>query len=446
MKILPLFILFWAFCFQANSQTETSVHDFDNLTRSQFSTIVKKEFSAVVNSSGKTTIGRYASADIKDGQLAFNATWNGANGNVFSVNANGGTSDGFFGVFSNAKINSNVGIDFRYNLMLNKASSLSYYDFELDKLKARQAEADESYRLKMQAHKHGREVVTSRLALLEAEQAEVNQQLGGKTLSPAEKARLEYRLALVNLEKDSLLLQEKSFMPDQVADRILKTQREKMRQAAVESFGYNAIFMQWLSIGGGLKNNSFKQFDATETTLADQIIRRNFTTWNLSAEWNIYSWHHYSRYTWYLQIGASFDVGDNFRELTKTELTDTYEYGAGSTSRTSSRKFTAYTGNYETRILGGNFYLDYYKFLWNNNTALHIYPGLVVQKDRNTLYNAGLGFLYTFMNARDKADQPRLHAEFYLEFNDLADNLGSGLNFVKRSEFGLRFAFPIAFL
>jgi hypothetical protein len=443
MILIPFFLVLF---FTSNSQTEMSVHDLDNLTRAQFSTIVKKEFSAVVNSSGKTTIGRYASADIKDGQLAFNATWNGSNGNVFSLNANGGTNDGFFGVFSNSKINSNVGIDFRYNLMLNKASSLSYYDFELDKLKARQAEADESYRLKLQAHKHAREVVISRLALLETELSEVNRQLGDKTMTPAGKARLEYRLALVNLEKDSLLLQEKSFMPDQVADRMLKTQRDKMRQAAVESFGYNAIFMQWLSIGGGLKNNSFKQFDATETTLTDQIIRRNFTTWNLSAEWNIYSWHHYSRYTWYLQIGAAFDVGDNFGELTKTELTDTYQYGAGSTSRTSTRKFTAYTGNYETRIIGGKFYLDYYKFLWNNNTAFHIYPGMVLQKERKTMYNAGLGFLYSFMNAREKSDLPRLHAEFYLEFSDLADNLSTGLTFIKRSEFGLRFAFPIAFL
>ena len=445
MKKLILFTYLLAFSLLAMAQTEISVRDLDNLTRAQFSTIVKKEFSAVINSSGETTIGKYASADILDGKLAFNTTWNDKNGNMFSVNAHGGATDGFFGIFNRLKINNNVGFDFRYNFMMNRRSALSYYDSELIKLSSEIKSADENYNLQLTAYTHYREMLEKKLKVVDMELNDLSRQMNNKGISPMEKARIEYLFAEKNLQRDSILLKQQSLLPDKVMQKIYKTKNEKDRLSATEAFGYNAIYMQWLSFGGGLMNNSFNQFDPTQTTLEEQISKRNFTAWNLSAEWNTYSWHHYSRYTYFLRIGASFNVGDNFNELSKTELTDTYQYGTSQISRTSSKKITAYKGDYQTKLIGGKVYLDYYKFLWNNNTAFHIYPEIVLRDGSKTMYNAGAGFLYTFLNAKEKEDQAKLHAEIYLNFTDLSDNFDTGMNFIKRSEFGLRFSFPISF-
>jgi hypothetical protein len=428
------------------AQTEISIRDLDNLTRAQFSTIVKKEFKAVINSSGKTTTGKYASADTKDGQLAFNTTWNFENGNMLSANAHGRATDGIFSIFNQTKINNNVGFDFRYNFMMKKWSSLSYYDSELTRLSSRIKSSDEEYNLNLTTYSHYREMLDKKLALVDLELKDLSRQMDTKEISPTEKARIEYQSAEKNLQRDSILLKKQALYPDIVMQKNYKIKNEKNRELAAEAFEYNAVFMQWLSIGGGILNNSFNQFDPTQATLEDQISKQNFTTWNLSAEWNIYNWHHYSRYTYFLQLGANFNIGDNFNELSKMDLTDTYQFGTSLISRTSTKKITAYKGDYQTKILGGKVYLEYYKFLWNNNTAFHIYPEIILQKDRKNLYNAGVGFLYSFQNNNVKDNEAKLRTELYVNFTDLSDNLHTGVNFAKRSEFGLRISFPISFL
>jgi hypothetical protein len=444
--ILILTIMAFSLLTMAQNQTEISIRDLDNLTRAQFSTIVKKEFKAVINSSGKTTTGKYASADTKDGQLVFNTTWIDKNENMFSVNAHGGVTDGIFSIFNQTKINNNVGFDFRYNFMMKRWSSLAYYDSELIKLSSRIKSSDEEYNLNLTTHSHYREMLIRKLALLDMELKDLSRQMNDKGISSTEKTRIEYQSAEKNLQRDSILLKQQALYPETVMQKIYKVKNEHDRQLAAEDFEYNAVFMQWFSIGGGIQNNSFNHFDPAQPTLESQISKRNFTTWNLSAEWNIYNWHHYSRYTYFLQLGASFNISDNFNELSKMDLTDTNQFGTSLVSRTSTKKITAYKGDYQTKIIGGKVFLEYYKFLWDNNTAFHIYPEIILQKDRKNLCNAGVGFLYSFQNANEKEKEAKLRAELYVNFTDLTDNLNTGKNFLKRNEFGLRVSFPISFL
>lgn len=80
-KIVLLFLLGWVgmVCGQEKDKidsipTKLTIPQIDILlSKDEFKKIVNREFNSVMNSSGKTTIGNYASADIKEGRLAFNA-------------------------------------------------------------------------------------------------------------------------------------------------------------------------------------------------------------------------------------------------------------------------------------------------------------------------------------------------------------------------------------
>ena len=497
------------------TQTTMTVYQMDSLTGEQFSQIVKKQFNAVINSSGKTTIGNYASADIKDGHLAFNATKNFKNGNMLSINANGGVTDGFFAIFNQNKINSNVGVDLKYNMMFKKSSALSFYIDEITKLKRHLNNADVEYNLGGVIYDHYSIMLQKKLVLVKIEIKTLTTQLGTKlteqekadleyqlalknlqqdsislklqTLKPKpeavlggviydhdsimlqkkldlinieikiltkqlgakyteqEKANLEYKLALKNLQQDSISLKLQTLKPKSEAVDDNKKKKKKDKLAEVDAFEFKAIRFQWISLGAGFQNNNFNQFKPTLTALDSQIVKLNYTTCNITAEWNLYNYNHYSKYTYYLLVGGKFSIDDNFSDLLKVELNDTHQYGDTVTKRTVTKKITAYKGDYKTKLIGGKFYLDFYKFFLVNAAALHIYPEVNYKQHSKPLYNIGIGLLYSFKDSKDKENKAKLNVELYFKLTDLPNNTNSELSVLQRNEWGLRLSIPVSF-
>jgi len=445
--ILLLPIIFYSI----TGTTQTSVLELKTLTKAnkfgldstQFYHIIKQQFNAVINSSGKTTIGNYASADIKDGHLAFNATKNLKNGNMLSVNANGGVTDGFFAIFNQTKINSNLGIDLKYNILFN-SSSLSYHSGEYDNLENALSNADTVNVFRNSIYKDYKLMLQKKLALLNVEIETVTNQLGTES-SEIEKANLDYQLALKNLQSDSLRLKLQTLKPkDEVwNENANKTRNDKI--AAVNAFEYTAIRFQWISIGVGLQNNNFNQFNPDPTNFDNQIIKQNYTSWDISAEWNLYNWNHYSRYTFYILAGARLTIDDNFSGLSKVELNDTYQYGDTQTQRTVTKKITAYKGDYQTKLMAGKIYVDFYKFFLDNDAALHLYPEANFKQYSRQIYNLGIGMLYSFQDQKSKENKAKLNAELYLKLSDLSNDANSDLSVFRRNEFGLRLSIPVSF-
>jgi hypothetical protein len=409
-----------------------------------FNKILKKEFNAVINSSGKTTIGNYASADIKDGHVAFNATKNFNNGNMLSFNVNGGITNGFFAVFNQTKINNNVGVDFKYNVRLN-SSSLSFHTDEISKLLNKLNNADAEFELSNTIHKHDSILIQKKLSLITVEINNFNSQLNRVDLSAEQKANLEYQLALKNIQQDSLQFKLQTFVPANEATENSNKKRKKDKTDAITNFEYTGIFFHWLSFGGGFQNNNFNQLKPNFSTLDSQIVKQNYTTWNATIEYNLYKWNQYSKPTLYLLIGTKFSIDDNFSDLSKVELNDTQTFGDSINQRSITKKINAYKGSYKTNLLSCKLYIDFYRFFFKNDAAIHFYPEVNFKQHDQSLYNAGIGLLYSFKDAKDKENKAKLHAELYFKLSDLSNNGKSDLSVLQRNELGLRLSIPVSF-
>ena len=414
-----------------------------SLDSTQFYQIVRKQFSAIINSSGKNTIGNYASADVKNEQLAFNATKTFKNSNMLSVNANGGVTDGFFAIFNQTKINSNIGIDFKYNILI-KPMSLSFNaKTEIDRLQKHLDSIETLNKYNNILYQHYIESLHKKLEFLNAEINMLTSQLSPK-LSDRESAIMGYQLTLKNLEADSLRLKLHTLKP--VTD-VCKSNKEQAyigKKEAVDEFKYTGICFQWISIGAGIQNNSFNLYNPDQPTLTSQLSSQNYTTWNIVVEWNRFKWSQYSNFSYYLLVGGRFSMEDNFSDLTKVELRDTYQNSDMVTQRTVTKKITAFRGDYQTNLVGGKLYFDFYKFLWGNDAALHIYPEVNFKQDQSPLYNAGIGLVYSFKDAADKGGKAKINSELYFKLSDLSNIANSNLSLLGRNELGLRISIPVS--
>jgi len=418
-------------------------HEFQ-LDPVTFNAIIKKEFNAVVNSSGRTTIGNYASADIKDGKVAFNATKNFKNGDMFSINASGGITDGFFAIFNQTKINSNVGINFKYNFRLS-SSSISFHTDEIKKLKKKISDAKAETIISKTINAHDSILLRRKIALLAAEIKTIDSKLSAVGLNTEQKADFEYQLALKTLQQDSLQLKQQIFPSSKEADQKIKNAELKTKAKALLDFKYTGISFQWISIGGGLQNNNFNQFLPRFASLDSQIIKQNNVVWNMTVEYNSYKWNQYSKPTYYLLFGFKGSIDDNFSDLTKVEINETNFYGSSVNQRSTIKKFNAYKGDYTTKLLAAKFYADFYKFFFRNEAAIHIYPEANFIQDSKPLYNAGIGLLYSFYDLKDKENKARLNAELYFRLSDLSNTTASKLSTLQRNELGLRLSIPVSF-
>ncbi|MEI8202532.1 MAG: hypothetical protein WCH34_05940 [Bacteroidota bacterium] len=464
-KTIILIIFISVYLFKVNSQSFTdsgkiTIHDIDStlskvkddkdnesLSIVNYRLILKKQFNAVINSSGKNTIGNYASADIKDGHLAFNATKICKNGNMLSMNLNGGVTDGLFAIFNQTKINSNVGGDLKYNILFSKCSYLSYSVKEKYKLNTLLRIADDEFIL--DTINGNRTIIKLKLDsnLIENEIKSLNILI--ESLNPKKDNikldSLNYQLTLKKLALDSIKLKSPICNSAVKSDSYKKQGKSKLN--SIEAFEYRGIRFQWISIGIGFQNNNFNLFKPSFSTLDSQIIKQNYTTWNITAEWNLYKWDNRIKYsTYYLLVGGKFSKDDNFSDLSKVELNDTYQYGHDSIiERTVNKKITVYKGDYKTKLISAKFYFDFYYFFLGNSTAIHIYPEVNLKQHYSPYYNSGIGLLFSFTDSKDKDNKAKLNAEIYLKLSDLTNTSNSDLSILGRNELGLRLSIPVSF-
>ncbi|QBA20837.1 hypothetical protein EU348_06410 [Chryseobacterium indologenes] len=450
-KIVLLFLLGWAgMAFGQKKDkidsitTQLTIPEIETLlSKDEFKKIVNKEFNSVMNSSGKTTIGNYAAADINDGRLVFNATKNFKNGDMLSVNASGSVTDGFFAIFNQSKINSNVGVNFKYNMRL-KSSSILFHEREIKNLSKKKSIATSQANVTKSLYIKDSILLFSKLKLLRSEISDIQERLKAANLDPTAKARYEYQIALKNMQTDSLLLKKES-LPSLKEIETLSISKEKNGVAnAIDNFNYTGIFFHWISLGAGFQNNNFNYFTPS-LSYENQITKKNYVGWKGSIEYNYYEWNQYSKPTHYLLIGFSGGIDDNFSDLSKTEINESYNYGETSSGqRTSTKKFNAYQGTYKTNLSYSKLYIDYYRFILENTMALHIYPQSTFKEESKPQYDAGIGLLYSFKDL--KKDKSKLHVELYFNLIDLTNSNDSELAFLKRNEIGLRLSIPVAFL
>ena len=444
MKKLIYFTFFLLF-FYTSTIVKGQAPSKPLLDEASFKKIISNQFLNIITGQNKNTIGNFGAVDIKDASLALNASKIVKNRKVFSINVNAGISDGISSIFSNSKLNSEVGIQVRYSMIRPYSEKVTYIlssiekrDFEISK-KTAVANAEKA---QLNTKKI---MVNSLINLLAEDIKDLRQQL--PAAAHADSIRLNFQVEYKNYQIDSLkIISAKEFSDLRQAgksiDDELKAFRKKAEQDIPEITGFS---FGWFNLVYKVNSQSFRLFD-TSVAFKDQVKKDNYVSHKAGVEYNYYNWSTHAGKSWFLSIGAALEVNNNLTSLTKTELNETTNYTTNPGQRASTKKYNVYTGVYQKELLGISFYTDFYKFIFdNNNAAFHLYPQLKLQKNEKPVYSFGLGFMVAFKDQKDEKSKSIVNAELYANFLDLTNTASSDKKLLERNDIGLRLAFPIKF-
>lgn len=382
----------------AYGQTEKT--EAAGLTDREFRYLMVKYNRMVTNEENPNSSNYYLAADLNQAKGTFNSIFMTEQGSYFGLKVDGGITDGLFSVFQQSKLNTDLSVNLSYSRLIG-TRTISYNNDALDELLATEA--------------HER--------LLQLEDSIDNPE------DPNTRKK-KYNLT------DSMIKKCKSDL-----DSIML-----IHSVFLDEFRLNRITFNTLSGSVNIHNNNFNLFNSVFSDLDSQIVRTQNV--NVSGElvFNQYSWSRPRKgaHSVYWSVGAGFSFIDNFSDLSKVELTDVTTYNDSITNRTVSEEITAYSGDYQTKLLAGRVFGDVYLFHSNNQIAFHAYPEFRFRKDQDVMINAGVGLYYSFQSKEDK--EAKVNTELYWQWNDLTNTSESQLSNIKRTEIGVRFSVPISFI
>jgi hypothetical protein len=442
--ILTFFIIvnyFTSFGFQIKKQVN---NDSTTLTKREVQTLINKQFTNLITGQSSSSIGNFASVDTKDSKLSFAGSLISEKANVLTVKASGGISDGFFSVFNNSQLNTNIELDFRYNIFINKHNSISFENSSYQKYKNDKKKISEDSAKKKLA-------IDFELKKMELEQSKVkyiktiekiNKKLDDKAFAtPFSEDSLRYEFAKSSLE---LKLLEETILPSRV-QQTLNLNNELSDQVNKNDINLDirGFSLQWISFGYNVRKNSFKFLDST-LVYKNQVSSKSFISHELNVQYTSYKWNANYLKTSYFGIGLAYNILDNFNDLTPIEIVESNKFTNNQTTRTTSKKYNAYTGEYIENNNSVRLYADYYQFfLRKNPIALHIYPEVNFYK-KSTITNLGVGILFPFKDVKAE-NKSKVNIELYYNILDIFNNANSNIPLLKRNDIGLRFSFPVKF-
>jgi hypothetical protein len=403
----------------------------DTIDAATFHKMLNNQFTSIISGSDKNTIGNFGAIDIKDAKLSLNVSHINKKYSILSLNANAAVSDGFSALFTNSKLNSNIGIQLRYSMMNPDGKSITYTRSSIDKRNSEIARA--------------REVGELEKKLLRSRQAEIDSKIKflGNELEAASEQRkitLSYlidSLKLVRAQQlNDLAVLEKSI--DEAVSASIK--KSKFETPEITGFQFG-----WLNLVYAVNSESFRLFTPSKPYI-EQVKKEQNVSHKGGIEYNYYKWSMHPGESYFFLVGATVKLTHNLSDLTEIELSETTNYGPAPGERVSVKKYNVYTGDYKRDQLGFNFYSDFYYFLFEGNAAaLHFYPAVQIREKIKPTYSAGTGFMVSFKDNKDDKGKSILNAELYANFPDLTNTSDSDDQLVKRNEIGLRVAFPIKF-
>jgi hypothetical protein len=454
-----MFLSLFYLMIQAKNITTTT----DTLTSREFNDIINKQFSNLITGRITNTIGNFAALDIEKTKVNFAANHIQKNGNVFALNASGGISDGFFNIFNNSELNTNVSLDLQYHFINRKKRLKIVYDyFQNKELKNKENEIKEIYSKDSLfiANKHERNILLMDNFRLES----LKDKLGGKRASLINNRisinnndslsivnayidSLDYEISLIDLKTKSInnklkVISDTTWIDDNKLEignkRADALDRVDRRNLDIKGFRF-----AWLSIGYMVRRDVFKIFNSS-LDFSNQIRNENFISHEFRIQYSIYHWSDDYFKTYFVSGGISYGYKNNISDLNKTEISEVTNYGVNVNDRTTTETYTAYVGEYINGQNQLNGCADLYYFLFSKNqVGVHFYPQVRLTKGQKPIYSIGFGLLFPF---KDKKNEKSIvNAEIYYNWVDISKSTENSYNLFKRNNIGLRFAFPINF-
>ncbi|WP_343690476.1 hypothetical protein [Chitinophaga sp.] len=409
-----------------------------------FKRLINEQFSALITGSTKNSLGNFASVDLADASVSLAGNLIAKNGSIFTVKANGGTTDGFFAIFDNSKLNTQVAIDLQYNflsldqqqLQFNTDSADAYngsinkiaYDYHLKKIELVPKRNADLLNLQ-----HKKDTLTQKISQL-------NDRLKTET-DPDKVLSLQTDLAKTQLLADSI----NSAITDypSLGQQTLSLENITLAKLNGLSFSSKIIGFAfgWFSVGYKVNNNAFKCFNPT-AAYDLQVTDTSFVSHEVRLQYSYYKWANNSR-SYFYDAGIAFDYTDNFDQLKKKTITEKRDYGSTVDERSTTKQYNAYQGTYQRDLKQLKFYGDVYWFFFNRG-AFHLAPEWLVKSNEKPIGNASIGFLMGLKDSK-KNDGSIVNIELYYKFLDVFKATDTDYKLFERNSIGLRFTFPLQF-
>ncbi len=417
-----------------------TVYYIDDLT---FKKIVNNQFINIITGQTKNTIGNFGSIDFKDASATLNASKITKNSNVFSINVNAAVNDGFSSIFTNSKLNSDVSAQFRFSLLNPQKRTITYIQSSIIKRDAEIIRIRASSNAEKNLLQTKQSFINAQILKLHADAVS----LGVQAMASPADVSIAAQAAHNKYVIDSLKYIKARDLNDINAATQAITEKEAalVKKAKLEIPEITGFAFGWINFVYKATSQSFRLFDGT-AAYNDQVKKDNYISHRAGIEYNYYKWSSHAGESWFFSLGGALEVANNLAGLTKIELNDLTNYSSTPGQRTSSKKYNVYAGNYVKGLIGGKFYADYYKFIFDNNmAAIHLYPQIQLQKSEKPIYSAGIGFMVAFKDQKDEKGKNILNAEVYANFLDLTNVRSAENRLLERNDIGIRFVFPIKF-
>jgi hypothetical protein len=402
--------------------------------------LVFRQFSNILTPKSKNNIGNFAALDLNAAEVNFNGNIKIKN-SILGIKVIGGVSDGFLSIFKNTSINTEFGLDIQYNLIDTNYISIQYDDNTFLKYKDQLNKINKDYESREIDIEYSKKILELEI---KNDSAKLNMLLNElKKLNGLAKDSLT-----IIIQKDSLDLKDKKKQLYEspsinVLNYELNNERKNQIKKIKDAVRLAGFKIGWWSIAYGIKNHNFKLFDPTES-FNKQIASSSYASQSFRIQYSYYNYTPAAFDSYYYSFGMGLSLDDNLTNLSKLQINETKNYGPTSSDRSVENIYTAYQGKYLNNLKTLSIFSEAYWFLFTGNrVAYHIYPEYRMTDGIKPIINFGIGLLYAF-KSQDNMENI-INVEVYANLLDLVNNRNSTKNIIVRSDYGLRFIFPINF-
>jgi len=443
---------------QSVKESDTTPNNTVIPTGKDIKRVLREQFTALVTGQSNYSFGNFAAIETKDAAISFGGSVTvDSSANVFNIKISGGASDGVSSLFTNSKINSNVGISLQYNRFINNNKSFSYFHDSFVDHKLKEQEIMNDYKMaliEIQNDSERKKITNEKVDLgkkLIKIRSQIKSDVAILMIAPQQNLdsltqrvdSLQHQLAKTEL--DSIINNQNLVnLPNSVQAEInLNNETSDKLDSNKLQLKLFDFELAWFTFGYGVTNNSFRLFDPS-SVFSDQISRKSFLGHEFRIQYANYHWSKARNKTRYFNIGTTYTIANNLNDLDDMEVSDQSQYNSGQSDRVVAKKYNVYAGIYDRHSNYFRLYADYYHFLLKNNPlAFHVFPDINIKKGKN-VSNLGFGILFVFYD-QTKDDKSIVNAELYYQIVDLFDANSSGIPLRRRNDIGLRVSFPITF-
>ena len=424
-------------------------------TAEEYRFLMKREFRLLVTNTNGTAPGGFAGLDLTEGKASFSPAYQFEHGSVLSAKVNAGATEGLAYLFKR-ELNTNVSLGVEFNFIPQKQQlpilgQTKFLETDFDQVASYngdKAALNSQFQTDTMNINSGAVLREQREKLSKKFQADyadsVQNYASWLVIQQQSFHQSLQRLRLEILAINNLLNNQTQFK--HWRDAQIKIVEDKQAQAMkllgtgkIKVDGFQII---WFTLGGQVRRDAFKRFDPT-LDYENRLIDEKYSSHQLYGKLSVYRRSSQRTKIRYFSLGVLFNSKSNFQDLTSTEITVQNDYGSnGPSSMASSKKYTAYIGDYKKQIREVTINADYYGF-FNNIFAVHTYCTYRLCDGIRPELNFGMGLLHPFAAAKDEKNF--VNAEIFYTITNIWRMVKDELKLADQGRLGVRFTFPINF-